>query len=86
MTDINCLDVLFELCSEIDMCENELIKNMMNPSIKYDSACIGNGITYTSFFESLKPKWENTLNKYISEHNNCEKNNKLKKISISNYF
>ena len=73
-TSYNCMDVIDNLVKSIDIVNTDLITNMTASNVKYEDVCIKPNLTFDFYHTSLKTRWENIINDYISKPDKCTSN------------
>jgi hypothetical protein len=68
----SCLNLINDLSKSVDKVNDELIKDMTDPSMKYDFICAKPGVTHQNYYKNLKQQWEGLVNDFINRPDKCE--------------
>lgn len=68
---MSCLDTINNLSRDVSATNTELTINMTEENVRYKDACIKPNITFDFYYNSLKAKWEKTVNTYINNPEKC---------------
>ena len=68
---VSCFDVIESLNKSIDQVNLELIDNMTNENMAYHYVCIKPNVTYDTYYQNIKEKWEKIINRFLKQPNKC---------------
>jgi hypothetical protein len=71
---MSCIDIVNDLSKSVKKTNNELIENMIKSDVKYTDVCLIPNISYGNYYDSLKEKWEKTINDFINKGDICSSN------------
>lgn len=68
---VTCLNIIQKMNKSVDNANTALIDNMTESTMIYEWVCIKPNLTYHFFYNYLKNEWEEILNNFINQPNNC---------------
>lgn len=68
---MSCFSVIDSLNKTVDQINMELIDNMTDKHMQYHYACIKPNITFDTYYNNLKERWEKIMNDFLKHPNIC---------------